>query len=167
MANNGALTTRHSQIPQESPPQDRPRSGDGGGPDSSALLRLLRLSDVARKTQKSCPISEPFLVKNLEKRRVKCVGVSAVRDDFCLLLVGPPSGARKSKTLAARAPGERRRCFHRRPARSTTTTQFQLARRVGNCVAKNVLRDKMRHATQFNRRTSHGVGSLLPPAIFH
>jgi hypothetical protein len=66
----------------------------------------LRLPDVATKTQKSLPISEPFLVKNIEKRRIKCEDVSVAGGDFCGLLMGPPSGARKSKTPSARASGE-------------------------------------------------------------
>jgi hypothetical protein len=69
-------------------------------------LRLLRLLHVVEKTQKSLPISEPFLVKTLEKRRVKREDVSALGDDFCILLVGPPRGACKSKTPFARASGE-------------------------------------------------------------
>ena len=61
------------------------------------VLRLLRLLSVLAKTQNSLPIFQPFLAKNLEKRRVKCAGVRVLGDDFCGTLMGPPRGARKSK----------------------------------------------------------------------
>ena len=66
-------------------------------------MRLLRLSHVDEKTQNSLPIAEPFLAKYLEKRRVKRAIRQRRREDFCILLMGPPRHARKSKTpFAAR-----------------------------------------------------------------
>lgn len=55
----------------------RPRAAVGRM--SFALLRLL---SVLSKTQKSLPISEPFLVRNLEKRRVKRADASVPGKTF-------------------------------------------------------------------------------------
>ena len=61
------------------------------------ILRILRLLHVVENTQNSEPVSEPFYVKSLEKRRVKRADASAVGEEFCGTLMGPPDRARKSK----------------------------------------------------------------------
>jgi hypothetical protein len=62
------------------------------------VLRLLRHLDVIPKTQKSLPISGPILAKNVEKHSVKLADARVASGDFCILLIGAPRGARKSKS---------------------------------------------------------------------
>ena len=65
------------------------------------LLRVLRPYAQVRKTQNSVLKFRAFSSKNIEKQRLKTRRDRRSRRDFCGTLMGPPHGARKSKTQNA------------------------------------------------------------------
>ena len=65
------------------------------------LLRVLRPNAQVRKTQNSVLKFRAFSSKNIEKQRLKTRRDRRSRRDFCGTLMGPPHGARKSKTQNA------------------------------------------------------------------
>jgi hypothetical protein len=69
-------------------------------PFASVRGRLLRPERRSAKTQKSPLFFELISLEVLENHRLKTLSNRRRRGDFCGLLMGPPVGARKSKTLS-------------------------------------------------------------------
>ena len=116
------------------------------------VLRLLRLLSVLSKPQKSRPIAGPFLVNNLEKHRLKRANSSADGEDFCGTLMGPPAGARKSKTQQGPLAATRSGALHNDNATSNRPTSSGLCR----------LESERRHQAPRDRKQRRSRQALSP-----